>query len=282
MTKQPSARNRVRKTLEPKTHLVIPDSHIAPDDLNHRFIRLAKFICDLKPDKIINIGDMADMISLNNFDIGKTRSKFCGKSYAQDIAAAHDAMEKMERTILRTKWGKQKWKGVEKHITLGNHENRIERFIDYNGQLENFIDMSDLRYDEFGWKSHPYQEQINLNGVIYSHNVAFQMAHRPISGVHHAHTLMMKWHNSITVGHSHLMDYKQHTDISTGRKMHGLVAGCFLERDKTGDIVQFEDYAGQSQHLWWSGLIVKENVMNGDYDMRTIRMQTLVNDYPNV
>ena len=266
-----------RKQTTPKTHLVIPDSHSHAGDLNLRYIRLAKLICDLKPDKIIHLGDWGDMNSLNDFDRGKTRSKFCGKSYQQDIASVHDALEKIEKTVMRTQWGKRKWKSTEKHITLGNHEWRINRFVDYNGQLEGLIDPSDLKFDEFGWKSHPYQEHLLINGVIYSHNVAYQMAHRPISGVHHAHTMVSKWHNSITVGHSHQADLKIHTDIVTGRKMYGLVAGCFLELD------QFEEYAGESGNkLWWRGLVVKRNVLDGCYDPQFVSMESIVRDYEKV
>ncbi len=54
-------------------HLVISDSHSAADELNHRYIRLAKFIIGTKPDKIIHLGDWASMDSLNLFDTEETR-----------------------------------------------------------------------------------------------------------------------------------------------------------------------------------------------------------------
>ena len=65
------------------THLVIPDQHAHPDNNNDRFEWLGKLIVDLKPDVVINLGDMADMPSLCTYDKGT--KGFEGRRYKQDV-----------------------------------------------------------------------------------------------------------------------------------------------------------------------------------------------------
>ena len=59
--------------------------------------------------------------------------------------------------------------------------------------------------------------------------------------------------------------------IPSGRKVLGLSAGCYLHHK--------EDYARATQRLWWSGLIVKRNVRQGEYDIETIEYNTVKRRY---
>jgi hypothetical protein len=65
-----------------KTYLVVPDQHAHPDHNNDRADYLGKFIKDLKPHVVVNIGDAADLASLSTFDKGKhsfqTFKRGCG------------------------------------------------------------------------------------------------------------------------------------------------------------------------------------------------------------
>jgi hypothetical protein len=57
----------------------------------------------------------------------------------------------------------------------------------------------------------------------------------------------------------------------TGKKVIGLSAGCYLHHK--------EDYARATQRMWWSGLIVKRNVKNGEYDLETIQYNSIRRKY---
>ena len=54
-----------------RRHLVIPDSHAMPTHNNDRYEWLGKFIFDIRPDVVIDIGDSADMESLCSWDKDK-------------------------------------------------------------------------------------------------------------------------------------------------------------------------------------------------------------------
>jgi len=66
---------------------------------------------------------------------------------------------------------------------------------------------------------------------------------------------------SATVGHCHLLDHAVST-LPSGKKLYALSAGCYLNHE--------EAYAKETQHLWWSGLVIKHNVKDGEYDLETM------------
>jgi len=84
-----------------KTHLIIPDSHAHPDHNNDRFEWLGKLIMDVKPDVVVNIGDMADMPSLSTYDRGT--KGFEGRRYKKDVDSVLDAQERMFEPIKKAK-----------------------------------------------------------------------------------------------------------------------------------------------------------------------------------
>ena len=63
-------------------HLVVPDIHAHPDHNNDRADWLGKLILDIKPDVVVNIGDMWDMPSMSSYDKGT--KGFYGRSYRKD------------------------------------------------------------------------------------------------------------------------------------------------------------------------------------------------------
>ena len=109
-----------------------------------------------------------------------------------------------------------------------------------------------------------------IDGVHYCHNYPTGIMGKPISGDNIARSLLLKNKVSSTVGHCHLFDYSMCT-IPSGRKVLGLSAGCYLHHK--------EDYARATQRLWWSGLIVKRNVRQGEYDIETIEYNTVKRRY---
>jgi len=51
-----------------KTVVVFSCAHVDPSVSNERFNWLGEFLYDLKPDYVVDLGDGADMRSLNSFD----------------------------------------------------------------------------------------------------------------------------------------------------------------------------------------------------------------------
>jgi len=242
------------------THLVIGDPHCNPKASNDRFLWAGKLARDLKPDTIICMGDFASMDSLSSYDKGK--KSFEGRRYRKDIDHAHDALEKFNKGL--------NGRRSRKVMLLGNHEDRIDRIIDETPELDGTISTKDLNFKEFGWEVVPYQEPMVVDGVHYCHNYPTGVMGKPISGDNIARSLLLKNKVSSTVGHCHLFDYSMCT-TPMGKKVIGLSAGCYLHHK--------EEYARSTQRMWWSGLIVKRNVKQGEYDLETIKYNTIRRKY---
>jgi len=72
-----------------RTTLVYTCSHADPDVSNERFDWLGEFIYDLRPDMVVDLGDGADMRSLNSYDT-RYPQKVVSQSYEADIESYND------------------------------------------------------------------------------------------------------------------------------------------------------------------------------------------------
>lgn len=253
-----------------KTHLVIPDSHAHPNFHNDRADWLSQLIIDVRPDVVIHIGDSADLPSLSSYDKGKR--SFHGKTYRADINAHLDFQERLWAPI------KARKKRLPRSVFLhGNHENRIEKALDLSPELVGTIGFRDLDLEQWYDDIVPYRGTtpgvIDVDGIEYAHYFISGTMGRPAGGLHPAYTLLSKRHTSSTCGHLHTTDFCMHAAGSGGRIMASVV-GCYQDYDS--------DWAGESNRLWWRGVLVKRNVENGQYDPQWISIEALRKEYADV
>jgi hypothetical protein len=246
------------------THLIVPDSHAHPDFSNKRYDWLGKLIADVKPDVVINLGDMADMHSLCSYDKGT--KGYDTRRYQDDLSAAQEASERLLAPLKR-----RKKKLPRLVLTLGNHEDRINRCIKYDSvMLDGTISTRDLGYEDQGWEVHPLSEPVIIDGIAYRHHHTAGIMDKPISGVNHARSMLMKGHMSCTVGHSHLYDTAEDMRFD-GKRILALVAGCYVDYPN--------DWAGRAQERWWSGITIKRNVNDGVYDHQQVSLHSIRKEY---
>ena len=119
-------------------HLVLPDIQIKPNQDTSFLTAIGLYILEKKPDVVICLGDFADMPSLSSYDVGK--KSFEGRRYILDIQAVIDAMRVLLTPILehnqRAAVNKKKIYKPRMIMTLGNHENRINRVIENDPKLD--------------------------------------------------------------------------------------------------------------------------------------------------
>ena len=248
--------------------LVIPDAHAEPDADNDRFELAGKFALEHRPNKIVCLGDWADMPSLSSYDKG--HKSFEGRRYSKDIAAARDALNRFEGPIeaynKRQRKNRKPQYKPRKIMLLGNHEHRINRAIELSPELDGALAMTDLGYEEFGWEVYPFLKMIEVDGLWFNHYFISGIMGAAISGVNPARTIIGKHMVSTVSGHSHLLDYAVQANPS-GKRIHGLVSGCFFE--------QSMGYAKSTEHLWSRGLSFLHNVVDGEYDLEWFSMERL-------
>ena len=254
-----------------KTTLVFSCSHADPSASNERFDWLGKFIYDLKPDMVIDLGDGADMKSLNSYDKGKAQA-IVAQNYEEDINVYNDSQERLRHQFRYHKRGKPTWIGFE-----GNHEHRIKTALTYDPRLEGSkygISFSHLQTNHWFKEYHEYSNSApsvaTYDGVDYAHFFAPGNSGRAIAGTHHAYGLVQARSVSSTCGHSHLRSV-YFKDGPSVPGIAGLVVGCYKGKE--------ESWAGQGNKQWWKGVVVKREVADGMYEPQFISMETLRKEY---
>jgi len=242
------------------THLVMGDPHCTPKASNDRFLWAGRLAADIKATHVICMGDFCSMDSLSTYDRGKL--SFEGRRYQRDMQHSHEALGLFNKGL-----GKHKLKKIMLH---GNHEDRIDRFVEENPELDGTMKISDLQFKKYGWQEIPYKQFKVVDGIYYAHHFPSGIMGSAISGENIGRTLLTKHKVSATVGHSHLLDYAIST-LPNGKKIHGLSAGCYLSHP--------EHFARDTQHIWWSGLVVKRQVKDGNYNIETIDIKTIRREY---
>lgn len=244
-----------------KTHLIIGDSHAHPDHNNDRFTWLGKLIHDVKPDVVVNIGDLADMASLCH---GAKALEVEGARYEADCNASKDAQERMFYEVRKHKRKQPRWVW-----TLGNHDIRPQRFVEDHPRFEGHVKNEDIGYTDYPWDVYPFLEAVSIDGIDYAHYFTSGVMNRPIGGTHSAWTTIKKRNNSCTFGHSHVLDYK--IDRTPGRSLMGMAVGNYVDY-KAG-------YAGPANDMWSNGIALCHNVEDGLYDLQWISMNRIRDEY---
>lgn len=248
------------------THLVFSDAHAHPEHSNERADWLGKLIVDLRPTHVINLGDLADVPSLSSYDKGT--KGFQGRTYQKDVDVALEFQDRMWSPIRKTKRRQPKTYWFD-----GNHEQRVDRAVNFQPELEGTIDGSNFRskwWDVVVPYDGLYPGVCSIDGVSYGHYMVSGVMGRPISGERHASTLITKKLTSCTVGHTHIFDFHLRPKVS-GSKAQALVMPCFMDYDA--------EWAGQSGKMWSKGLVIKRNVYNGMYDLEYISIERLRKEY---
>ncbi len=240
--------------------VVIPDAHARPGTSNERFSALGNALVEWKPDYLVDIGDAADLPSLSQ------HGDVEGERYAEDIASALDARERLLGPAREFNRGKKRERRLpftlpgRMHYTLGNHEDRIARHIAQDPVLEGTISLNDLKAESFGFTVHPFGEVVTLEGVSFSHFFASGVMGRPVGGQNHAASLVRTQLCSTVAGHAHTFDMAERVRASDGQRIIGLCCGCFFD-------YPMEWASAQVNEQYRRGVLVMRDVKEGSFDV---------------
>jgi hypothetical protein len=220
---------------------------------------------------VVDLGDGADMRSLNSYDTRYPQA-IVNQSYEADIESYNDSQERLRWKFKHHRKKKPFWVGFE-----GNHENRIKKAIANDPRLEGSkygVSFSHLQTDHWFDDYHEYENSgpalASYDGVLYSHFISGGNYGTAISGIHHAYSLLSKVGCSVSVGHSHKYSYYYQGSTFPNPTI-GHVVGCFKGKE--------ESWAGQANTEWRHGVVVKRNLENGVYDHEWVSMRALKEMY---
>jgi Calcineurin-like phosphoesterase len=253
-----------------KKILVIPDTQCKPGvDLSY-MNAIGHYIVDKQPDVVVHIGDFADMESLSSYDKGK--KSFEGRRLKADIEASNEAMAQLMAPLNTyneaQKRAKKKLYTPRLVLTMGNHEERLDRLANDMPELDGFVGTDLLNFDKWGWEVHPYLQPVVIEGVAFVHYLANPFSGRPYGG---SAMSQLK-----TVGQSFVVGHKQTLDIAmrpvlNGDSQIGIIAGACYPFD--------EAYKGAQGNHHFRGVVMLHEVENGSALPMIVSLKYLMGRY---
>lgn len=251
------------------SHLVIYDTQLKPTTDSTFCKWFGQFMMDRRPDKVIVMGDWWDMKSLSKYDKGL---QAVGRSYYDDIQAGIKGMELMMepyfKYVKNRKSNKKGYWKPELHFLMGNHEERVLKFVNDNPVLEGTVGYKDFQLERFGFKCYDFLEPVKLNGVLYSHYIKNKNSAYPKAS---AKATIEQTFMSTVQGHKPGLDVHTVWSDRTGRSAWSIINGSsYLEP---------EGYRKGGGNDHWRGITLFNNVIDGDFDPEFISMECLQDAY---
>ena len=247
--------------------LVIPDCQVKEGDPLEHLAALGSYIVKHRPDIIVNLGDFYDFPSLSSYDMGTKKAE--GNRIYQDIAAGNAAMDVLLHKLrkLQAKQKKQKVKIYKPRMVflLGNHCDRMMRYVNENPELAGFLDYSHLALQD--WEVYDFLKPIKIEGILFAHYFYQPNTGRPIGGA--IANRLNKIKESFVQGHEQTLLFDRHYTLE--RVITGLVAGSFYQHD--------EGYKSHQGNTHWRGCLMLHDVSEGDYRLEELPIDFIMEKY---
>ena len=227
------------------TICVIADLQCKPTESLEYLLWIGKYIADTKPDIIVNIGDTYDMPSLSSYDKGKASAE--GRRFVDDLNAGNKGLELLNLAI-----HKDPTYNPRKVFCKGNHEHRIDRYVEDNPELIGVIGTELLPLEAYGWEVHDFLHPVEIEDIYFVHYLANPMTGKPYSGT--ASSILKTVGKSFVVGHKQVLDITIRPTID-GRQQIGIINGaCYPFEEK---------YKGVFGNVHYRGITVLTEVKEG-------------------
>jgi hypothetical protein len=244
--------------------LVVPDIQAKNRQSLKHLEWLREYIKAKRPDCIVQLGDLGDFPSLSSYDRGKAASE--NNRLDLEVAAVNKAAELITPNI----------RGYDPKLiyTMGNHENRVNRYIADNAELEGSL-FNPLEYmEDLGWEAHDFLEVAKWGGISFSHFFprtaqGTTTAGSSKNGASSALNMVKANMTSCIAGHKQGLDTAIY-NLQNSR-VRGIIAGSFYLHN--------ESYHTPQGNSYWRGVLMLNNVRNGDYDLTEVSIDYLRKKY---
>lgn len=203
------------------------------------------YIAKKKPDIIVHIGDHYDMASLSSYDKGTLKAE--GKRVRGDIEAGDEGIRLIDAEIAKVHGYKPR-----KVVTLGNHEHRIDRFVDEHPELAGYMGTELLEFGNSGWEVHEFLKPVEIHGIQFIHFVPNPMSGKPYGGT--VQNILKNTGSSFVMGHKQVLDIALRPTLN-GKQQVGIIVGACYAHD--------EAYKGYTGNNHFRGCVMLTEVNDG-------------------
>ncbi len=244
---------------------VVPDAQVRPDVPTDHVDWIARDIVRRLPDAIVVLGDWWDLPSLSTHsEPGSATME--GARVEDDLRAGNEAFARLagpiQAEIDRRKRRQIKRWNPRRVFLFGNHEHRLGRALERDPKWAGVL--GDHLMATPGFERLPFLARFWDSGICYSH--FFQSSHSSHAIGGSIDNRLNRIGTSFVQGHEQGFRYGTRIQAS-GATWHGLVAGsCYLHR---------EEYRGNQGQRHWRGVVVLNEVRDGDYCIMPLTLDYL-------
>ncbi len=238
--------------------MLLPDTQVRAGVNTDHIKWAAQYATDKQPDYIVHIGDWGDFESLSSYHTALSKE---GQRLRDDIDAVNASIALFDDNYSG---------GATKLFTMGNHEDRMLRYVADHPELSGTISDSLLNWRTAGWAVYPFLQPVEVNGLRFCHYFVRTAKGWAGKNPHpNAQTMTKREMASCVAGHSPGLDTYIHP-TSSGM-IRGLIAGSFYSHS--------EDWMGPQAGNYWRGLCMLHEVQRGMYSLSEISLDWLRRKY---
>lgn len=240
-------KHKAAPTVEMPTIFVIGDTQCrAGEDLSY-MKWIANYIKTEQPKIIVHIGDHYDMSSLSSYDKGKLLAE--GKRFHEDLEAGDYGLDCIEAAIASVPNYNPR-----KIVTLGNHEERIMRWVQENPEFSGYVGYDLLGFKDHGWEVYDYLKPVDVHGIKFVHYLANPMSGKPLGGT--VKSRLAKVRSSFVMGHQQTLECcLEPMPLEDGKFQIGIIVGACYPHD--------EGYKGYQGNKHFRGGVLLYEVQAG-------------------
>lgn len=232
--------------------LAIPDMQVPFHD-RRALASVEKYMADERWDEVVYMGDFLDMYPLASFNRNAMR-KVEGKTVLKEYQAGNEILDRHER-IVRKRNPHAKFTYL-----VGNHEDRVRRYVDEFPQLAGIIDLEAglrLRERKYGvvW-CYPKGDVHQVGDAFFHHGL--------YTGSNPAKKMVDNYGVNMFFGHVHSMETHGKVLWGRGKAIVGQSLGCLCRYDL--------DYVGHNPKSWQHGFGVFFFLPSGRFTYYTPRI----------
>ena len=248
--------------------IVIADTQVVLNAPDQHLRSLSKYIWEHKPKDIVHIGDHWDFPSLSSY---ASILDMEGRRLIDDLQGGLSAFELiMEETNNKNRLSKRTPYKPNKHFIMGNHEFRLNRFIERNPILAGFVDLKYM-IKVLGWAVNDYLDPLWIDEICFIHYLPNPESSRAVGGS--IENKLNKFPHCFIHGHQQKYQYGRRQNLQ-GKPHFGVCAGSFYMHD--------EGYRG-ANNTEIRGFVHLHHFKNrygfDDYDVEFVSMERLIENY---
>lgn len=243
----------------PASLTIIPDIHF-PTHSPTALAAVIAFLRDIKPERVVQLGDAYDMYSISSFPRAPERVFSFGATIHQEVQSAKEFWTELL--------------GISKSVDFlpGNHEQRIERLIQANIGLfghPNFELRSILEIPE-AIVVHDYGAKLRIGNCVITHGD--RLLNVKGAPIYLAKKVLEKYpHQNTFLGHFHTIDIRRSVTYDVYDQAATHMAACI------GHLSDTKKQTYISDPNWMHGFAHLEFWQEGGKDRFTVHIIEIVN-----